>query len=86
MTIKAVPLTAGRRFTMAEYRIRVKGRIDRSWADWFDKTAMTYRGAETWIQRSDLDQSALHGMLNKIRDLNMTLISVERIESQGGPS
>ena len=71
---------------MAEYRIRVKGRIDRSWADWFDNTALTYRGTETWIHRTGLDQSALHGMLNKIRDLNMTLISVERIESRGGLS
>lgn len=71
---------------MNGYRIRVKGRIDRSWADWFDNTAVTYHGRETLIQRSDLDQSALHGMLNKIRDLNMTLISVERIESRGGIS
>jgi len=69
---------------MTSYQIRVLGHIDRGWADWFDFSALIYRGKETLILVSDLDQAALHGMLNKIRDLNMTLVSIEQIHSQGG--
>jgi len=66
------------------YRIKVKGRLDKQWAAWFEGMTITYEGEETMLTGSVADQSALHGLLNKIRDLNLALLSVERMESSGG--
>jgi len=66
------------------YRIKVKGILDKHWADWFEGMTITYKGKETIIAGQVVDQSALHGLLARIRDLNLPLISVEQIESEGG--
>jgi len=59
------------------YKIKIKGRLENSWADWFDGLSFTYEDdGTTTIQGPLPDQAALHSILLKIRDLNLTLISV----------
>jgi len=65
----------------AEYRIQVKDHLDPCWSEWFDGWDLTHlENGEFLLHRTRVDQSALHGVLNKILDLNLTLISVTRIE------
>ena len=66
------------------YQIKVKGRLDGKWSDWFDGMALTYQTggdgcAVTLLTGAVVDQAALYGMLSKIRDLNLHLISVARV-------
>jgi hypothetical protein len=59
------------------YEIRVKGHLDARWAPWFDGLAMSRGNDGTTIIRGPVaDQAALHGVLQKIRDLGLPLISV----------
>lgn len=63
------------------YQIRVSGILDERWSDWFDGFSFQQTsGDETILTGSVLDQSALHGLLNKIRDIGLPLISVERLD------
>jgi hypothetical protein len=65
------------------YQIRIKEQISDKWLDWFDEFAITRtESGETLLTGRIGDQSALHGLLAKIRDLNLTLISVSRIETE----
>jgi hypothetical protein len=60
------------------YRIRVASTLDESWSAWFDGLAITtLDNGDTLLSGSVRDQSALHGLLNKIRDLGLTLLCVE---------
>jgi hypothetical protein len=66
------------------YEIRVKGNLDLRWSDWFDSFYITPVGDdETLLIGSVADQAALHGMLHKIRDLGLTLLSVQRLGRDG---
>ncbi|MEE4310382.1 MAG: hypothetical protein V2J62_00815 [candidate division KSB1 bacterium] len=65
----------------SNYRIRVAGLLDRQWSDWFAGMDIDYEDDETVLYGRVPDQSALHGLLVKIRDLNLTLISLEREKS-----
>jgi hypothetical protein len=62
------------------YRIKLRGRLGPEWSDWFDQMAISTEGGETILSGPLADQAALHGLLIRIRDLNLTLLSVERIE------
>lgn len=63
------------------YEIRIKGHLDNRWADWFDGMSITLEtNGETRLTGPVVDQSALHGLLRKVRDLGVRLISVNRIE------
>ncbi len=65
------------------YEIRVKGHLDQCWSDWFAGLQLTHlEGDETLLSGPLPDQGALHGLLERIRDLNLTLVSV----TCGGPS
>jgi len=59
------------------YEIRIKGRLGQRWSDWFSNLKMTdLEEDETLLSGMLPDQAALHGLLERIRDLNITLISV----------
>jgi hypothetical protein len=60
------------------YEIRVQGRLDPCWFDWFEGLTVTSAAdGQTILEGRLPDQAALHGVLNRIRDLNLRLISVE---------
>jgi hypothetical protein len=63
---------------MTEYcEIKIKGNLDPNWSDWFANLTLTHlEGNETLLSGPLTDQAALHGLLERIRDLNLTLISV----------
>jgi hypothetical protein len=62
------------------YQIRVKGHLGRQWAGWFDGVAITLAAdGDTLLTGPVADQAALHGLLKKVRDLGMPLISVNRM-------
>jgi hypothetical protein len=59
------------------YEIKLKGHLDQRWSEWFAGLKLTHlEGDETLLSGQLLDQAALHGLLERIRDLNLTLISV----------
>jgi hypothetical protein len=59
------------------YEIRLKGHLDSQWADWFEEMTITLEeDGNTLMSGPVIDQAALHGLLKKIRDLGLTLISV----------
>jgi len=60
------------------YEIRVDGVLDNRWADWFGGLQVSSEGTQTVILGVLADQPALHGVLVKIRDLGLCLISVRR--------
>jgi len=63
------------------YQIRIKGHLGREWADWFEGLAITLEdNGETLLTGPVVDQAALHGLLRKVRDLGMPLLSVSRVE------
>ncbi len=62
----------------ARYEIRVDGVLDGRWADWFGGLQVDSDGTQTIISGLLADQPALHGVLAKIRDLGLCLISVHR--------
>lgn len=66
------------------YEIRLKGRLDNSWADWLGVTSLTHGSDGTTLLGGPVaDQAALHGLLQKLRDLGVTLISVNEREVAG---
>ncbi|MCX6079322.1 MAG: hypothetical protein NTW32_07285 [Chloroflexi bacterium] len=59
------------------YEIRLKGHLDHGWTDWFDGLTITLDdNGDTLITGPVVDQAALHGLLKKVRDLGMPLLSV----------
>ena len=61
------------------YQIRIKGQLGRDWTDWFGGLTLTaLDNGETLLTGPVVDQAALHGLLRKVRDLGMPLISVTR--------
>ena len=59
------------------YQICIKGILDERWLRWFEGLEVTSTADKQTIIRGKFDQSALHGLLNRIRDLGVTLISVQ---------
>ena len=70
------------------YEIRIQGHLGSQWTDWFDGLTITLEeGGDTLLTGPVVDQAALHGLLKKVRDLGMPLVSVNPVEpGQAGVS
>lgn len=60
------------------YQIRIKGHLDEHWLRWFEGLDVVPLPEGETVISGEMDQSALHGVLNRIRDLGLVLISVQR--------
>lgn len=62
------------------FQIRIKGHLGDQWTDWFDGMAITLEDdGDTLLTGPVADQAALHGLLKKVRDIGMTLVSVNSV-------
>ena len=83
--MSAIP--ADRDQSPGRYEIRVKGHLDARWAAWFDGLTLTHGSdGTTIIDGLVADQAALHGLLQKIRDLGLPLISVNHAATGHPPA
>ncbi len=63
------------------YEIRIVGHLDSRWADWFGDLSFTHESDGTTILYGPVvDQAALHGLLRRVRDLGLPLVSVTRVK------
>jgi hypothetical protein len=64
------------------YKIRIKGHLGQQWTDWFEGLTITLEeNGDTLLTGPVVDDAALHGLLKKVHDLGMPLLSVNRVES-----
>jgi hypothetical protein len=64
------------------YQIRLRGHLSPQWADWFEGLTITREeNGDTLLTGTVVDQAALHGLLKRVRDLAMTLLSVNSVET-----
>lgn len=64
------------------YEIRLKGQLDSQWTDWFEGLTITLQDeGDTLLTGPLADQAALHGLLKKIRDIGLPLVSINRVQS-----
>ena len=61
------------------YIIRIQGVLDSTWSDWFGGFTITRQNGETLLEGEVRDQAALHGILAKINELGLVILSVEKI-------
>jgi hypothetical protein len=74
-------MPAGRPHGPGQCEIRLKGHLDARWAAWFDGLTLTHGADGTTLLHGPVaDQAALHGLLQKTRDLGLALVSVEHID------
>jgi hypothetical protein len=64
------------------YQIHIRGKLDSKWSEWFAGFSITHTNGETVLEGTVADQSALYGILDKIHDLGLTLIRVERLSKE----
>jgi hypothetical protein len=68
---------------MVRVEIRVKGRIDKHWSSWFENLTVTHTDEdETVLTGTVVDESALYGLIAKLRDLGLPLVSVTSEEAE----
>ena len=66
---------------LGKYEIRLKGHLDTRWANWFEGLSFTYESdGTTVLAGSVVDQAALYGLLRKVRDLGLPLVSVSQVD------
>jgi len=74
-------ISAGDRHSPGWYEIRVKGHLDSRWTAWFDGLTLTNENdGTTLIQGPVVDQAALYGLLQKMRDVGLPLVSVKQVD------
>ena len=67
------------------YQIRIQGHLGNQWTDWFEGLRITREdNGDTLITGPVVDQAALHGLIKKVRDLGMPLLSVDRVQPDRG--
>ena len=65
------------------YRIRIQGRLDQRWSTWFDGMSLSHGEDGTTVMRGRVgDQAALHGLIERVRDLGLTLLEVTHEASE----
>ena len=75
-------MPTGPRHNPGRYEIRLKGHLDSRWAAWFDGLSLTNESDGTTLLRGPVvDQAALHGLLQKVRDIGLPLVSVTQVQS-----
>ena len=80
------PSVDGDRHGAGRYEIRLKGHLDTRWTAWFDGLSLTHQSdGSTVIHGPIADQSALHGLLQKVRDTGLPLVSVICVEPEPVP-
>jgi hypothetical protein len=63
------------------YQIRIEGHLDDQWTDWFGNLTITLEdNGDTFLTGIVIDQAMLYGLLRKVRDLGLSLVSVNRVE------
>ncbi len=68
---------------MQRVEIRIRGHIDEHWSDWFENLTITHtEQGETILNGLVVDQAALHGLLAKLRDLGLSILSVNAMETE----
>ncbi len=68
----------------AYYEIHLRGQLSARWADWFDGMTITLdNNGDTLLSGPVVDQAALHGLLKKVRDVGLTLLSVNSVKQEG---
>ena len=67
----------------ASYCIRIQGTIDPTWSDWFGGFTITPQNGETVLEGEVIHQAALHGILAKINELGLVILSVEKNNTRG---
>jgi hypothetical protein len=78
---KSDPTWKWKRHQPMIYQIRIKGHLGSQWTDWFEGLTITLEeNGETLLTGPVVDDAALHGLLKKVRDLGMPLLSVHRVE------
>ncbi len=78
---KIVDTLIGRAHEPIVYQIRIKGHLGPQWTDWFEGMTITLEeNGDTLLTGPVVDQAALHGLLRKVRDLGMPLISAIRVK------
>ena len=66
----------------ATYLIRIKGRLEPRWSAWFEELTVTPEdNGDTVLRGPVVDQAALHGLLTRVRDLGLPLLSITRVET-----
>jgi hypothetical protein len=74
--------TSNKRPVAAAYQLRIDGHLDQHWSPWFGGLSLRHEDDGTTSLKGDVaDQAELHGLLNKIRDLGVTLISVTVVDA-----
>ena len=80
MTERPIPTPHGSE--AGRYEIRLMGHLDAHWTAWFDGLTVSYKNdGTTVISGQIVDQAALHGLLQKVRDLGLPLVSVRKVDS-----
>ena len=80
-------ISEGDRSGAGRYEIRLQGHLDERWAAWFDGLSLRYESdGTTTIHGPVVDQAALHGLLQRVRDVGLPLVSVTQVDiDQPGP-
>lgn len=76
----AAPHGTGPSAQSPRYRLTVAGRLDAAWADWFAGSITAQPGGTTVIEVVSIDQAMLYGLIARVRDLGLTLLSLQQVE------